>query len=330
LIAISPDVSLNRRLLLSQIAAGCAAPALGAADDLTQVIVAYPPGGPVDVLARQLEPAFLAALGRPVVIENIPGAAGALGIGRLLRSAQTRPTMLVGTLSETILVPLLNRTLTYRPEQLRLVGPITYVPVALVGGTHLRATALQDLLNSKAAGSPPQTYGSYGMGSHAHLVGAEFSARSKLQLQHIPHGGVAALLREILGGRVDLAFLPLNQQLQDLIDKGMVRLYALASHRRPPRYQAAARIEEAPGFEGFQYDLWVGLFTARESVPARTGDARLALHHALADSALLAQKNAEGIVVAEPMSQTEADRWYSSEIDRYRALAERTASHLQF
>lgn len=314
---------LTRRTFLAASAAASADRVFASTEEPLRLLVAYPPGGPTDVLARQMEPLVHRALNRPVVVDNVPGAAGGLGVQRLLSSARQSPSVLVGSPSETLIAPLVNRALTYQPEQLRLVGVVSYLPVALVGGAHLAEPDLAALLARRPPAATPCSYASYGVGSHGHLVGEDFSARSGLGLLHVPYGGVAPAVRDLVGGRVDLAFLPLTAQIHDLVDQGRLRLYGLASSRASLRTPSAVRIEQQPGFAGFRHDLWSGVFVARAAPAPVAAQAQKALHAVLGHPAFVQLKKDEGLEVAAPSTSADAEAWFDAEVLRYRSLLQR-------
>lgn len=322
---MSLDAMLSRRAWVATAAALGMARAFGSEAETLRLLVAYPPGGPTDVLARQMEQVVQRALARRVLVDNVPGVAGGLGVQRLLAAAGPSTTLLVGSPSETLLAPLVNRALTYQPEQLRLIGLVTHLPVALVGGAHLVEPNLAALLKRRTSASRSLSYGSYGIGSHAHLVGEDFSARAQLALLHVPYSGVAPLLRELVGGQIDLAFLPLTLQVHDLVDQGRLRMYGLASSRASLRSPTDAHIEQHAGFDGFRHDLWSGVFVARTAPAAWAEQAQQVVRAVSSDPAFVQRKKEEGIEVASPVSAADADKWFAAEVGRYRKLVDRLA-----
>lgn len=319
------DTVLSRRACVAAAAALGMARAFGSEAEPLRLLVAYPPGGPTDVLARQMEPVAQRALARRVLVDNVPGVAGGLGVQRLLAATGPSPTVLVGSPSETLLAPLVNKTLRYQPEQLRLIGLVTHLPVALVGGAHLVEPNLAALLQRRTAASPSLSYGSYGIGSHAHLVGEDFSARARLPLLHVPYNGVAPLLRDLVGRQIDLAFLPLTLQVHDLVDQGRLRMYGLASSRASLRSPTETPIERHAGFDGFRHDLWSGVFVARTAPAAWAEQAQQLVRAVSSDPAFAQRKKEEGIEVASPVSAAAAETWFAAEVGRYRTLVERLA-----
>lgn len=312
----APAAGLAARLAAVLLAAACASAAADTADEAPNFVVAYPAGGPVDLVARQLATALQQQTGRAPRVDNLPGAGGGVGVARLL--AGRMPGWLVGTPSEVIVAPLLNPALGYRPEQLRLVGLASTVAVALVGAPAGPPLAAQ-LAQARADGTP-LAFGNYGVGSHAHLAALAFGERSGVPLTHVPHTGVAPLLRELAAGRIALAFVPLQRTVAEFAAQGRLRVLALAAAERDARWPALPTVEEATGARGLVDTLWVGVFVPADAGPAAAAEAGAALATALADEGYRAQKRAEGVLPGDPMTADDAARLLADETARYRRL----------
>lgn len=313
--AASP--TLRRRALWPLLLAPALAGLPAAASDTPRLLVAYPAGGPADLVARQLAAALQKQTGQALRVENLPGAGGGLGVLRLL---STPGDWLVGTPSETIVAPLLNPVLGYRPEQLRLVGIASRVATALVGAPQAPPVPLAALLAAARQTDRPLVCGNYGVGSLAHLAALELEARSGTRLLHVPHAGVAPLQRELVAGRIEMAFLPVNRALLELVEQGRLRLLGLAAEQRDPRWPDWPTVDEATGTGGIVHRLWVGLFVAVAAGAAAESAARSALDEALGDPAYQQQKLAEGVLPGRPMAAGEAAQLHADEIQHYRRL----------
>lgn len=309
-----------RRLCLAAatlLALAAAGPTTGA-EDAPALLVGYPAGGPVDLVARQLSAALERQTGRAPRVENLPGAGGGIAVARLL-GGRSGGAWLVGTPSDVVVAPLLNPALDYQPEQLRLAGVASTVAVALVGAPSEAAPPLAAMLAQARGQGRPLVCGHYGVGSHAHLAGLALAARSGAPMTQVPHTGVAPLLRELAAGRIDLAFVPLQRSVGEFVAQGRLRLLALAASQRDPRWPALPTLEEAGGPAGFDERLWVGVFVPASAGPVVLAEAGRALAAALRDDAYRAQKLAEGVLPGDPMSAEEADRLLADETARYRA-----------
>jgi tripartite-type tricarboxylate transporter receptor subunit TctC len=302
---------MHRRHLLLAAAAFIAglAKAQPAASRPLSFIVPYPAGGPADVTARQLEPGLRKALGQPLIVDNVAGVGGALGIQKLLGAPADGQTLLMGTPSDVILGPLALSAVKHRPEQLRLLGLASRAPLLLVSGMQLPARSVGDLL--KGAGMPDArdySYGSIGIGSLYHLVAEDFAARTKLRMRYVPYKGVAPAVQDLIGGQVDLAFLPSAGNLVDLVAQGKLRAYAITYGRRLARLPDVPTLAEAAGLKDFEYEIWGGLFVPQ----------------ALPVEAAQRLNAAVGAALQEPeyrLSLAEAERFLGQQIARYQRLA---------
>ena len=291
--------STRRKLLGAALLAG-GLPAVVRAQEFPgktiTVIVPYPAGGPADLIARQMLPTLRKSLGQTVIVDNIAGAGGAVGIQKLLAAPPDGHFLVIGTPSDVVLGPLTLTAVKHRPEQLRLLGLVSRTPLVLVSGAQLPARKLDDLLGAAGAGKE-YTYGSIGIGSLYHLVAADFAARQKLRMMHVPYKGVAPLLQELIGGQVDLAFLPSAGNLADMVTQGKLRAYAVTDSRRLATLPEVPTIQEATGLKDFDYEIWGGPFVAR-GVPERaTQRLNAAVNETLQD-AEFRQIEASGAVVA--------------------------------
>lgn len=284
-----------------------------------RVIVGYPAGGPADLVARRLEPRLAESAGG-VVIENLPGAGGGLAVQKVLDGAAREDRWLIGTISEVVLAPLLNPVLGYRAEQLRLVGVAASAPVALVGAMDLTPTEFRPLLDSARASARELTFGNFGQGSLTHLLAEDFVARAGLRGVHVPYGGMQPLLRDLIGGRVDLAFVPAAAGLRELVAQGRLRLYALATAQRDPALPQVPTVGEAPSLQGFQHATWVGLFVPAQATEAALARARQALHAGLRDAEFQRLQRAEGSTPGSPMNDEEVRARFELEAGHLRRL----------
>lgn len=316
--------SMHRRALLAAAlwgAAGVRAQSFPARP-LT-LVVPYPPGGPADVTARLMVPAMRKSLGQAIVVENIAGASGAIGIQKLLSAPADGHTFLTGTPSDVILAPLALAAVRHKPEQLRLLGLASRAPLVLVAAPQTTGRTLDELLaDARRPGARELSYGSIGPGSLYHLVGEDFAARMKLRMVHVPYKGMAPVLQELMGGTVDLAFLPSAGNLADLVSSGKLRAYAVCGDHRLARLPDVPTIAQAIGLKEFEYEIWGGLFVPR-TVPAdiaqRLSDA---VRQAQEDPEFRAQVEASGSVPGTPVTLADADRFLTEQTVRYRRLAQ--------
>lgn len=286
-----------------------------------RLIVPYPPGGTVDQIARLIATPLRPSLAQDVVVENVPGAAGALGLQRLFATPAEGHEMAIGTDSDSILVPLLNPEVRYKPSQFRPLGKLAIAPMVLVAGANLAEPDVAALA-AAATGTGARSFsiGSYGVGSNAHLCAEDFAQRLALKLVHVPYKGIAALMQDLMGGHVDLAFLPLAGGVAEAVAAGRLRPLAVASATRSARFPGVPTFEQAVALRDFVHGSWsVAL------VPATTPEPTVqrlhkAVQDALRDPVFRKDMDTSGSAVAAPMSLAEAQRAFDAEIERYRTL----------
>lgn len=316
--------SMQRRLVIA--AAALAATGLRAqgfpSRPLT-LVVPYPAGGPADVNARLMLPALRKSLGQTVIVENVAGASGGIGIQKLLNAPADGHHVMMGTPSDVILAPLVLAAVRHKPEQLRLLGLASRGPLMLVAGPHVRAKTLEELVaEARKPGARELTFGSIGPGSLYHLVGEDFAARQKLRMTHVPYKGMAPAVQDLMGGMVDVAFLPSAGNLVDLVLSGKLRTFAVCDEQRLSRLPELPTIAQAIGLKDFTYEIWGGLFVPRTvplDVAQRLNDAVKAAQN---DAEFRSQIEASGSVAGSPVTLAEADRFLTEQTERYRRLAQ--------
>ncbi|HXD05045.1 MAG TPA: tripartite tricarboxylate transporter substrate binding protein [Burkholderiaceae bacterium] len=289
---------------------------------IVSVVVPFPAGGPADWIARELAPGLQRALGSQVVVENVPGASGALGVGRVLGGPRDGAHLLIGSPSEVIVAPEVNLALQYRAEQLRLLGVSAVAPLVLIARPDLPFATVRDLLkHARDTRERELNYGSYGVGSIAHVVAEAFRRQTGARLVHVPYTGAPPMLQDLMGGQIDLAFLPLAGNLLDLVAAGRVRALAVAAPREAPQLKGVPVLDAAAGLQGFDYELWSGLLVPADTPEPLCRRLNAAMRATLSDEALRERVAAAGTTLASPMSLEEAQQFFTQEIARYRAVA---------
>lgn len=301
----------------------CAVQAQGFPSKAVTFIVPYPPGGPADATARWMEPGLRKALGQIVVVDNVGGVGGALGIQKVLGAAADGHQFLMGTPSDVILTPLAMAAVKHRPEQLRLVGLATRAPLVLVGRPQLAARSVQDLPgDARRPDTAELTYGSLGDGSLYHLVAEDFAARQKIRMTHVPYKGVAPLVQDLMGGQIDLAFLPSAGNLVDLIQQGKLRAFAVTDDHRLIRLPDVPTMNEAIGGKGFDYEIWAGIFVPR-AVPADVAQRlNAAVNETVQGAEYRRLVEASGASVGATLSLAEAESYLLDQTARFRRIAQ--------
>lgn len=229
-----------------------------------RLIVPYPPGGPLDIVARALAEAVKDSLG-PVVVDNRPGAGGNLGADLAAKSVPDGQTIVMGAVATHAINPWLYARLPYDP--LRDFTPLTgvaQVPNVLVmnpaTADRLGVRGVADLVAYAKANPGRLNYGSGGNGSAGHLAGEMFKAQAGVFMVHIPYAGGNPAQLALLAGQVDLNFDNLAAASAN-IKAGRLRALAVTTAKRTPVMPEVPTIAEAGGaLAGFDIHTWFGLF----------------------------------------------------------------------
>lgn len=222
-----------------------------------RVVVPFPPGGPVDVVARIVAPRLGEAVGQQVVVENRSGASGTIGTSSVAKSAPDGYTLIVGTTTTLTVAPRLYQNLSYDPARdLQPLSRLAVVPSVLVVHPSVPATSVRELVAFAKAHPGKLTYGSAGPGTAQHLAMELFKQMSRTDILHVPYKGGAPAMADLMGGQIALTIEPLNTALPQL-HSGRLRGLAVSTPGRSPALPNLPTISESlPGYEA---TLWIGL-----------------------------------------------------------------------
>jgi tripartite-type tricarboxylate transporter receptor subunit TctC len=223
-----------------------------------RLVVNFPPGGAADQLGRALGAKLSESMGQPFVVENRPGANGAIGAGEVVKAAADGHTLLMSSGGAITVNGLLMKDLGFDPmSALVPVAPVAVVSVYLVVKPAVPAATLQEFVAHLRANPGKLNYGSPGNGSSPHLAGEMFKRAAQVQATHVPYKGAAPALTDLLGGQLDFMFDP-GVGLQH-VKGGKLRLLAVGSPRRHPAYADVPTVAEVLGAE-FDADTVFGLY----------------------------------------------------------------------
>jgi len=212
-------------------------------DKPVKLIVNFPPGGVADTLARAIAPGISEAIKQPVVVENRPGANGAIGADAVAKSAADGYTFLVTSGGAMTVDPFIYPNLPYDTQKdLTPVASLAIVRVFLVVHPSVPAKTLNEFVAYARANPGKLSYGSAGSGSSPHLAGEMFTRAAKIEAIHVPYKGAAPALNDLLGGQVQFMFDP-GPGLQHATT-GKLTVLAVASGKRASRYPDVPTLEE--------------------------------------------------------------------------------------
>src|SRR5438270_1247206 len=224
-----------------------------------RIVVAYPPGGGIDVLGRQLAEKLTGMWGQPVIVENKPGANTILATETVAKSAPDGTTVLLTTDATFSINPHLYAKLPYDTE--RDFIPVTMLVLLqqlLVANPALPANTLEELIALAKAKPGTINYASYGSGSQPHLSGEMLKYKAGIDLVHVPYKGISLAVPAVMAGEVQLTFSGIATCLA-LLKSGRVKPIAIGGPRRSPLLPEVPTFSEL-GYPDVETHAWFGLF----------------------------------------------------------------------
>ncbi len=245
------------------------------------VVVPFPAGGPSDVTARILADRMRDTLGQPLVIENVGGAAGSIGTGRVARAAPDGYTLVLGYWGTHVANAALYK-LTYDVQtDFEPVAVLPSQPQILVGRKGLPVDDLNGLIAWLKANPEKASQGTAGVGTPGHLLGLLLQKQTGTRYAFVPYRGVALVMQDLTAGQIDIGFstpvasLPLSRS-------GLIKAFAVTAKNRLQVAPDIPTVDEA-GLPGLYFTLWQGLWAPKGTPKAVIAALNQALAAALAD-----------------------------------------------
>jgi len=247
----------RRSLLLAAASAACAMPSYSQGSKALRLIVPFPPGGGVDAIARLLAERLPAGLnGRPVVVDNRPGAGGNIAATMVAQSAPDGDTLLITSNNHTINLSLYAKP-GYALEDFAPIAQFGESGFAVVAHPKTNFKTLGDLLAAAKSKPDSISYGTGGNGHPAHLATELLKSRAQVSMQHIPYKGSGPLTADLVGGQLPAAVVSVLAA-QSFVASGQLVALAVTSKQRWPGLPNVPTVGES-GFPGYDYSGWVGL-----------------------------------------------------------------------
>jgi tripartite-type tricarboxylate transporter receptor subunit TctC len=282
------------------------------------LVVPYPPGGPLDTVARLTAQKASGDLAQPIVVENRAGAGGNIGADAVAKATPDGYTLLLGAVATHAINPSLYPGIPYDAE--RDFEPVTQLastPNVLIVNPSLPVHDVREFIAYAKAHPGALNFGSGSTGSAGHLAGELFKHMAGIEMTHVPYKGAAPAMQDLVAGRVDLMFDNLASALTQ-IKAGKVRALAVTTARRTPLAPELPTIAES-GLAGFDINTWFGLF-----VPAKTPQPIVQrLHDAFAKALQQADVREKMLALgAEPVGNTPAQfgAYVRAEAQKYAKL----------
>jgi tripartite-type tricarboxylate transporter receptor subunit TctC len=246
------------------------------------LVVAFAAGGSGDTIARILADHMRTQIGQTIVVENVGGAAGSIGVGRVARSVPDGYTIVAGNWPTHVLNGAIY-SLNY--DVLKDFEPISLIAtesIVIVGRKDLPAASLTDLIAWLRANPDKASAGTVGPGSVGHIVGLFFQKETGTRFQFIPYRGVGPAIQDMIAGQIDIMFDTSANSLPQ-VRSGNVKAFAVTSKTRPPAAPDIPTVDEA-GLPGFHISNWRGLWAPKGTPREVIGKLNAAVRSALADA----------------------------------------------
>lgn len=234
-------------------------------DKPIRLVVAYPPGGGLDLVARTVAQRLGEVLKQQVVVDNRSGASGSIGADIVAKAPADGYTLLMASPAEVVVGPAAGQKMQYNADT-------DFAPVALAGETPLvivahpsvPVTSIKDFVAYAKANPGKLSYGTPGNGSSMHFAGESLKAGTGLFMVHIPYRGAAPAVNDVLGNQVSLAIIGMPP-IVPFVKEGRLRALAVTTAKRSNVLPDVPSVTELPGMKDYQFTNWMGVFA-----PAKT------------------------------------------------------------
>jgi tripartite-type tricarboxylate transporter receptor subunit TctC len=235
-----------------------------------RIVIGFSPGGGSDVAGRVIADKMSAKWGKPVIVENKPGAQGNLAMALVARAPADGYTLAIVPVGNAAVNPSLFRELPYDMKEFAPVSQVAVVENVLVINAKSPARSLKEFVALGKAKDARFTFSSPGAGSQGHLAGELLARATGIEIQHIPYKGLGPALQDVLSGEITMTFAQLSNAKQ-FIENGQLRALGVASLKRSAALPDVPTIAEAGDLPGFEALSWYALMA-----PAHTPAAIIA------------------------------------------------------
>src|SRR5205085_5287923 len=223
-----------------------------------RMVIGFPAGGPADIFGRSLAQGMSTEFGQPVVVENISGVGGVLGVERGVKSAPDGYTIVCNSASPLVIAPFSLTRLPYDiKKDIALITLVVRVPEVLAVHPSMPVSSLADLVAYAKASPGKVNFGSAGAGSITHLAGELLKAEAKIDIVHVPYKGAAPAVTDLLGGQVQMGIFDVPVLLAH-IRSGKLKALAITSAKRADALPDVPTTVEK-NFPNVTTDNWSGL-----------------------------------------------------------------------
>ncbi|MGZ5037347.1 MAG: Bug family tripartite tricarboxylate transporter substrate binding protein [Usitatibacter sp.] len=274
-----------------------------------RLVVPFAAGGSTDIIARLTAEQMRKELGQVVVVENLGGAAGALGTMQVMNAAPDGYTLLIATVSTMIVYPAAHPKPEYSLESFAPITNIAAMPNVITVNPKFPANNLKEFIQVLKASPDKYSFATSGVGSINHMLGESFQAYSGTKIIHVPYKGSGPAMQDVMGGQVDILFDQFPSS-KNFIDTGKLKAIGFIAAGKVPGYPNVMTMEEA-GMKGFNDEAWYGLLAPAKVPPEVLARLTAAMKKVMADPDLRQKLEQIG---AHPVGNSPAE--FSAQIRR--------------
>lgn len=280
------------------------------------IVVPFPAGGPGDTVGRILAEKMRVSLGQPVIVENISGAAGSIGTGRVARAAPDGHTLALGYWGTHVVNGAIYKLQYDVVKDFEPIAQLPGQPLLVVAKKTMQANDLKELIAWLKSNPDKASQGTAGIGSIGHVAGLFFQKETGTRFQFVPYRGVAPMMQDLVAGQIDMAF-PAVASMQQA-RAGLIKAYAVMAKSRVAIASEIPTVDEA-GVPGLYMSLWQGLWAPKGTptdVVAKLNDAVVL---ALADPTVRQKLDDQGFDIPprEKLSPEALGAYQQAEIDKW-------------
>src|SRR5437867_3348364 len=281
------------------------------------IIVPFSAGGPSDAMTRILAERMKTTLGETVLVENVTGAGGSIGVGRAVRSPPDGYTISFGHLGTHVANGAIYKLGYDLVTDLEPVALLPSNPMIIVSKKEVPATSLKEFLAWLKAQPSPPTAGTAGAGSGSHIAGLYFENVAGVKLQYVPYRGTGPAMNDLVAGQIDMIVDQLSNSINQ-VRAGTIRGYAVTDATRAASATDIPTTDEA-GLPGFHMTLWSGLWVPKGTPKDIVAKLNAATVDALNDPAVRKQLENLGLQMPprDKLSPQALGDWQKAEIAKW-------------
>ena len=288
------------------------------------MVVPFAAGGPTDTIARILAEHMRRLLGQPVIVENVSGAGGSIGVGRVARATPDGYTLCVGNLSSHVMNGAVYSLQYDLIADFAPIALLSFQPLLIVARKSMPANDLRELVAWLKANPGKATLGIQGVGTAGHVFAVFFYTETGTSLQLVPYRGAGPAMQDLVAGQIDFMIdTPTNSLPQ--VQGGNIKAYAVTEGVRLPSAPEIPTVDEA-GLPGFHFSFWQALWAPKDTPTNIIDKLNSAVVGTLAEATVRQRFAEQGQEIPPPAQQTPKAlaAYHKAEIDKWWPIVKAT------